>query len=166
MELKEVKLKIESLLFASYKPLTIEEISKIINIDKETVKKALNELIEEYKNRAIEIAETPEGYELRIKPEFRNEASKVAIGYDLSKGMLKTLALVIYKNPIKQSEIIKIQGNRAYDYIRKLESKGLIKSKKVGKTKLIYLSENIEKYFGLSLKEIKEKIESIIKQES
>ena len=162
--MKEVKLKIESLLFASYKPLNLEEISKIINVDKETVKKALEELIEEYKNRAIEIVETPEGFEMRIKPEFRNEASKVAIGYDLTKGMLKTLALVIYKNPIKQSEIVRIQGNRAYDYISKLEGKGLIKTKKAGKTKLVYLSEDIEKYFGMSLKEIKEQIEKVLKQ--
>jgi hypothetical protein len=38
----------------------------------------------------------------------------------------------------------------------------LIKTKKIGKTKLVYLSENIEKYFGMSLKEIKEQIEKVI----
>jgi segregation and condensation protein B len=160
--MEEIEKKVEALLFSSTKPLSIDEISKILNIEKEKIRIAIENLKKRYENSAIEIAEIPEGFEMRIKPEYRKEASKVALGYDLSKGMVKTLALVIYKNPIKQSEIVKIQGNKAYQYIEKLERKGLIKTKKIGKTKLVYLSENIEKYFGMSLKEIKEQIEKVI----
>lgn len=160
--MEEIEKKVEALLFSSTKPLNIDEISKILNVDKEKIKIAIENLRKRYENSAIEIAETPEGFEMRIKPEYRKEASKVALGYDLNKGMIKTLALIIYKNPIKQSEIVKIQGNRAYEYIEKLERKGLIKTKKIGRTKLVYLSENIEKYFGMSLKEIKEQIERIV----
>ena len=160
--MEEIEKKVEALLFSSTKPLNIDEISKILNVDKEKIKIAIENLRKRYENSAIEIAETSEGFEMRIKPEYRKEASKVALGYDLNKGMIKTLALIIYKNPIKQSEIVKIQGNRAYEYIEKLERKGLIKTKKIGRTKLVYLSENIEKYFGMSLKEIKEQIERIV----
>jgi len=160
--MEEIEKKVEALLFSSTKPLNIDEISKILNVEKEKIKIAIENLRKRYENSAIEIAETPEGFEMRIKPEYRKEASKVALGYDLNKGMIKTLALIIYKNPIKQSEIVKIQGNRAYEYIEKLERKGLIKTKKIGRTKLVYLSENIEKYFGMSLKEIKEQIERIV----
>jgi segregation and condensation protein B len=160
--MEEIEKRVEALLFSSTRPLSIDEISKILNVEKEKTRIAIENLKKRYENSAIEIAETPEGFEMRIKPEYRKEASKVALGYDLSKGMIKTLALVIYKNPIKQSEIVKIQGNRAYEYIEKLERKGLIKTKKIGRTKLVYLSENIEKYFGMSLKEIKEQIEKVI----
>ena len=160
--MEEIEKKVEALLFSSTKPLSIDEISKIIDAEKEKVRIAIENLKKRYENSAIEIAETPEGFEMRIKPEYRKEASKVALGYDLSKGMIKTLALVIYKNPIKQSEIVKIQGNRAYEYVERLERKGLVKTKKIGKTKLVYLSENIEKYFGMSLKEIKEQIEKAV----
>jgi segregation and condensation protein B len=160
--MEEIEKRVEALLFSSTKPLSIDEISKILNVEEEKVRIAIENLKKRYENSAIEIAETPEGFEMRIKPEYRKEASKVALGYDLNKGMVKTLALVIYKNPIKQSEIVKIQGNRAYEYIEKLERKGLIKTKKIGRTKLVYLSENIEKYFGMSLKEIKEQIEKVI----
>jgi segregation and condensation protein B len=160
--MEEIEKRVEALLFSSTRPLSIDEISKILNVEKEKTRIAIENLKKRYENSAIEIAETPEGFEMRIKPEYRKEASKVALGYDLSKGMIKTLALIIYKNPIKQSEIVKIQGNRAYEYIEKLERKGLIKTKKIGRTKLVYLSENIEKYFGMSLKEIKEQIERIV----
>jgi segregation and condensation protein B len=160
--MEEIEKKVEALLFSSTKPLSIDEISKILDIEKERVKIAIENLKKRYENSAIEIAETPEGFEMRVRPEYRKEASKVALGYDLSKGMIRTLALIIYKNPIKQSEIVKIQGNKAYEYVEKLERKGLIKTKKIGKTKLVYLSENVEKYFGMSLKEIKEQIEKVI----
>jgi len=160
--MEEIEKRVEALLFSSTRPLSIDEISKILNVENEKTRIAIENLKKRYENSAIEIAETPEGFEMRIKPEYRKEASKVALGYDLSKGMIKTLALVIYKNPIKQSEIVKIQGNRAYEYIEKLERKGLIKTKKIGRTKLVYLSEDIEKYFGMSLKEIKERIEKVI----
>jgi len=160
--MEEIEKKVEALLFSSTKPLSIDEISKILDIEKERVKIAIENLRKRYENSAIEITETPEGFEMRVRPEYRKEASKVALGYDLSKGMIRTLALIIYKNPIKQSEIVKIQGNKAYEYVEKLERKGLIKTKKIGKTKLVYLSENVEKYFGMSLKEIKEQIEKVI----
>jgi len=164
--IEEIKAKIEALLFASSKPLSISKISKIINESEENVKKALEELIKEYSSneyKALEIIETPEGYEMIIKPKYRDYASKVSSFSDLSSGALKTLALIIFQNPIKQSEIVKIQGNRAYEYIKILEKKGLILSKKVGKTKILFPSQNLEKYFGIKIEEIKKQLEKYIK---
>jgi len=162
----KVKAKVEALLFTASRPLSIKTIAKIINESEENVKLAIEELIKEYSSnpsKAIDILETPEGYEMIVKPEYREYASKVSSFSDLSSGALKTLALIIFKNPIKQSEIVQIQGNRAYDYIKLLERKGLIISKKVGKTKILLPSENLEKYFGMKIEEIKKQIEQYIK---
>ncbi|MEM5833116.1 MAG: SMC-Scp complex subunit ScpB [Candidatus Aenigmatarchaeota archaeon] len=161
---EKLKAKIEAILFAASRPISILQLSKLVNESEENVKKCLEELIKEYENsnRAIEIVETPEGFEMRIKAEYRNEASKVAAFSDLSLGTLKTLALIIYKYPIKQSDIVKIQGNRAYDYIRILEKKGLIVSRKVGNTKVLMPSQNIERYFGMKIEDIKKQIEKYI----
>lgn len=165
----KLKQRIEALLFASSKPLSIYQISKILNENEENIRQTMLELMKEYEtfDRALEIVETPEGFEMRIKPEYRKEASSVAAFSDLNLGALKTLSLIIYKFPIKQSDIIKIQGNRAYDYIRLLERKGLIISKKTGKTRIILPSQNIEKYFGLKIEDLKREIEKHIQyQES
>lgn len=161
---EDLKLRIEAILFASSKPLSVNQLAKILNENEENIRNALNELIREYENskRAIEIVETPEGFEMRVKAEYRNEASKVSSFSDLSLGATKTLALIIFKHPIKQSEIVKIQGNRAYDYIKILERKGLINSKRVGNTKILMPSQNLEKYFGMKIEELKKQIEKYI----
>ncbi|MEM5830117.1 MAG: SMC-Scp complex subunit ScpB [Candidatus Aenigmatarchaeota archaeon] len=163
-DINKLKAKIEALLFAASRPLSIKSICNILKESEENVKNALKKLIEEYSNpeRAMEIIETPEGYEMIIKAEYRNYASQVASFSDLSKGALKTLALIILQHPIKQSDIVKIQGNRAYDYIKMLEKKGLIVSKKVGNTKVLLPSENLEKYFGMKIENIKEELKKYI----
>ncbi|MEM5828480.1 MAG: SMC-Scp complex subunit ScpB [Candidatus Aenigmatarchaeota archaeon] len=163
-DIKKLKAKIEALLFASSRPLSLNKICNILSENEENVKEALKQLIEEYSNpeKALEIIETPEGYEMIIKAEYRNYASQVASFSDLNQGALKTLALIILQHPIKQSDIVRIQGNRAYDYIKMLERKGLISSKKVGKTKILLPSENLEKYFGMKIEDIKEQLRKYI----
>ena len=69
--------------------------------------------------------------------------------------MMRTLAIVAVKQPIKQSIIVKYQGNKAYGYVAALEEKGLIKTEKFGRTKLITTTPDFEKYFGKSTEEIK-----------
>jgi segregation and condensation protein B len=68
---------------------------------------------------------------------------------------MRTLAIVAAKQPIKQSLIVKYQGNKAYGYVVGLEKKGLIRTEKYGRTKLITTTPDFEKYFGKSSEEIK-----------
>ena len=64
--------------------------------------------------------------------------------------MLKVLSLAVYKKGITQSEIVKTIGNRAYDYIKDLVARGLIKTEKFGRTKRLDLTEEFMRYFGVS----------------
>ena len=80
---------------------------------------------------------------------------------DISRGALRTLGIVALKQPILQSEIVKIQGNKAYNYIKSLEKKGLIKTEKSGRTRLVKTTKDFERYFGRSLKEIQEKLKTL-----
>jgi segregation and condensation protein B len=113
--------------------------------------------------RGIELVETQLGYELRIKPEYRDKIAPLAPLSDLSEGMLRTLAIVAAKQPIKQSTIVHYQGNKAYGYVKSLEEKGLIKTEKYGRTKLITTTPEFERYFGKSSEEIKSKLEKLSK---
>jgi segregation and condensation protein B len=157
---------LEAALFVSDRPLNIEKLAFLLEISKEEAKKIILELQAETQkeNRGIELIETPEGYELRIKPQYRDKIAPLAPLADLSEGMLRTLALVVIKQPIKQSIIVKYQGNKVYGYIRKLEEKGLVKTEKCGRTKLVYTTHEFEKYFGKSSKEIQEVLKGVIKK--
>jgi segregation and condensation protein B len=152
---------LEAALFVSEKPLSLEKICSLLNSTKEEVKKIIQEIQKETKKeeRGIELVETQLGYELRIKPEYRDKIAPLAPLSDLSEGMLRTLAIVALKQPIKQSVIVHYQGNKVYGYVKSLEEKGLIKTEKFGRTKLISTTQEFERYFGKSSEEIKSKLE-------
>jgi segregation and condensation protein B len=160
--LNEKKALVEAALFVSENPLTLDKISKILDIPM----KDLNVIIENIKkeldtdSHGIELAITPEGYQFQIKDKFLEKVSGLTTYSDMSKGVLRTLSIVALRQPITQSEIIKIQGNKAYNYIKNLEKKGLIRTEKAGRTKLINTTKEFERYFGKSLKEIQEKLKT------
>lgn len=153
----DTKALVEAALFVSDKPLSVERLAKILNLSTEEVKKSLLKLQQELakEDHGIELVETKEGFEFRVKQEYREKVAKLAPFADLSNGMMRTLAIVAVKQPIKQSIIVKYQGNKAYGYVAALEEKGLIKSEKFGRTKLLSTTTEFEKYFGKSSEEIK-----------
>jgi len=158
---------LEAALFVSDKPLSLEKLSKIVGIGSEhdvkrLVEQIRNELAKD--ERGVELIETPEGYELRVKAEYREKVTKLAPFADLSDGMMRTLAIVAVKQPIKQSTIVKYQGNKTYGYVVGLEEKGLIKTEKSGRTKLITTTPDFEKYFGKSSEEMKKILEEKLKK--
>ncbi|MDY6771566.1 MAG: SMC-Scp complex subunit ScpB, partial [Candidatus Nanohaloarchaea archaeon] len=68
---------------------------------------------------------------------------------DLSDAALRTLSIIAYNAPVKQSKIIDIRGNRAYSQISDLEERGLLSSSKDGRTKVLDVTEDFLDYFGI-----------------
>jgi len=167
--LKGKKALIEAALFASENPLSLHTLKKISGITStRELKKILHEIKREFdvSTRGIELAITPEGYQFKVKDKFSEIVAPLTPHADLSDGMLRTLGLVAIRQPITQSEIVKIQGNKAYNYIKKIEKKGLITSEKAGRTRILRTTREFERYFGKSLKEIQETLRSVIEDET
>ncbi len=152
---------IEAALFVSNKPLSLKKLSRLAGIDESEVYRILKEIERELEreDRGIELAETPEGFEFRIKGEYVEKVASLAPLADLSDGMVRTLSIVVLNQPVKQSDIVKFQGNKAYGYIKALERKGLIKAEKQGRTRIITLTHEFERYFGKDVEEIKKELE-------
>lgn len=158
---------VEAALFVSDTPLTIERIANIVGVgDEDEVAALVNDIRDGLKreDRGIELVETPEGYEFRVKKGYREDVAKLAPLADLSDGMLRTLAIVAVRQPIKQSLIVKYQGNKAYDYIKGLVNKGLIRTEPFGRTKIVTTTPGFEKYFGTSTEEMKKMMDSSLAQ--
>uniref|UniRef100_A0A7C4UBG8 SMC-Scp complex subunit ScpB n=1 Tax=candidate division WOR-3 bacterium TaxID=2052148 RepID=A0A7C4UBG8_UNCW3 len=114
MENKELKNKIEAILFAAYEPVSASKISNVLNIKEKEVIRIINELNEEYKNneKPYTIKEIGGGYLLLTLPEYGDVIGEV-IGKKnirLSKAALVTLAIISYKQPISKKEIDIIRG--------------------------------------------------------
>lgn len=152
------KASIEALLFAT-NGLTIEEISKRTKIRKEEVIKILSELEKEYSSddKGIHIFREGDVWKMSVKPEHTKKIIDI-VKPEMPGSILKTLAVIAAKKPIKQSIVVKIRGNKAYEHIRRLEKIGFIKSEKFGNTKILNLTEKFFNYFKVSEPDLKEKI--------
>ncbi len=138
---------IEAILFAASRPVSIEEIIKA-GVKKKDVEKAMESLKRAYSKSAIEIVEVEGKYVMQLKNEYAEYARKFA-PMEMSRGMLKTLAIIAYHQPIKQSELKNMIGGQIYEYVRELKNRGFIKTKKDGRTKIIETTPYFHEYFGL-----------------
>ncbi len=152
---------IEAALFISPNPLSMDELMRISTIGSlGLLKKEIESLQQEYLGRGIEIVETPQGWQMQVKQELLSKVANLTPYSDLSEGSKRTLAVVIYKEPLKQSDLVKMQGNKIYVYVKELEKRGLIKSERVGHTKILKATNEFEKYFGESKESVKERIQA------
>ncbi len=151
--MKEEKLEaaIEAALFMTHEPISARKIGAIFKINPDKVREIIDELKAKYlnDNHGVYILETESGYQIRVKPEFAPFVRSLTPYKDLGKGMLRVLAMVAYKQPITQSEIVKVIGNRTYEYIKRLEERGLIKTVRSGRTKALVATKEFANYFGL-----------------
>jgi len=151
---------LEAALFMSQNPLPPEKLAKLLNTTPDRIKELAAELKEELKSEShgIHLIETGEGYQLRVKPEYIKYVRTLTPFKDLSRGLLRVLALVAYKQPITQSEIVKVIGNRTYEYVKILERKGMIRTVKAGRTKALIATKGFADYFGLESPEDAKKL--------
>lgn len=146
---------IEAILFASSKPIGIDEIKKVVSLDKKEIRKLIKDLMKDYKGSAIEIVEIEGKYAMQLRNEYIEYAKKFS-PMEISKSLLKTLAIIAYHQPIKQSELKRIIGNKVYEHVKELKKRKFIRTKKEGRTKIIELSSYFYDYFGFEKEKIKE----------
>lgn len=146
--------KVEAVLFIAGKFLSMQELVSLTDINPIYLKKILEDLQDKYKNSGIEIINKDKLWKMDVAQEYAGLVNKLATGSsEFSKAEQETLAIIAYKQPIKQSVIIKIRGNKAYDHIKKFADLRLINKKKMGHTSEISLSDQFHEYFHFSEKE-------------
>ena len=110
--MNKLSLIIEALLFSSSRPLSEKEIisafegSNLPELNE--VRDALKNIEAKYLENSVELVKVASGYRLRIKQEYSSWVSKLweAKPQKYPRALLETLALIAYKQPIKQSTII------------------------------------------------------------
>jgi segregation and condensation protein B len=145
-----LKAKIEAVLFLSEKPLSAREIAIKVNADLDETRQALLQLIQEYELRdtGLEI-DSHEGYSLFVKAEYEQLSGEI-LPVEMKTGCLRTLSAVALKEPIYQSDLVKIRGGGVYEHLKELEDMGLIKRTKEGSSNLVRTTKLFAEYFKLS----------------
>ena len=149
----------EAVLFIAGKFMSLNELVMYTGINPLTLKEVISKLEEKYRNNesAFTLIVRGENYKLDVKKEYANFVSKLAAGKsEFTKAEQETMAIIAYKQPINQSVVVKIRGNKGYDHIKRLRELGLVKTKKVGHTLELGLSDTFYDYFNINKKEAAE----------
>jgi segregation and condensation protein B len=129
---EDLKYIIESLLFVSETPLTVDQVKGVLeDVDTSAIKSAIEELITEYERRdgGFVLRQVAGGYQFRTQGRF-NESIKRLVKPSaprLSKAALETLAIIAYNQPIIRSDIEHIRGVDSGGVIRMLMERKLIR---------------------------------------
>ncbi len=161
----ELKHRIEAVLFTLGKFVSLEDLGKYCEIGSPgVVKDALDQLKKDYESRtcALEIQEVEGKFKLNIKKEFGYLTNRLLSNREMDSPTTKTLAIIAYKQPVTQSEVIKIRGNKAYDHIKYLKESNLISAEKKGRTRLLKVTGNFYEYFDIMETEAKDKIKQTV----
>ncbi len=150
---------LEAVLFATTEPLSTDSIRRITKLRKDYIAELLGFLRKKYSasDHGMFLLETG-GYRFGVKQEFSSVVSEMAKA-DMPKGLLRCLSIIACHEPIKQSDIVKIIGNRTYEYIKSLTDMGFVVSEKKGRTKILKTTPQFEDYFGTKKEELKKMIE-------
>ena len=144
--------KVEALLFASGKPLTADFLMSILEEEnKRNINSSLKKLKESYNQRKspLMVVEQDNAWKLTVREEFLPLVRKIVADTELSKTVLETLAVIAWKAPVLQANVIKVRTNKAYEHIDVLEKMGFITRKKEGRSFKLSLSEKFYEYFDV-----------------
>jgi segregation and condensation protein B len=162
-----LKSKIEAVLFLTDKPLRAQAVARIVNEDVQVVRQAILELINDYETRqgGLEISDD-DGYIIQVKDEYASIIDEF-VPMELPTSLLRTLSAIAIKQPVAQSEIIKIRGVGAYDHIKELIERELVlKKEEGGRSPQLSTTKKFQEYFRLShdAKSLRQELKSADKQ--
>ena len=160
--MEKEKRKIEAVLFTTGRFLGIKEVSEMTGIASlGFLKDVLNELKENYEklNSSLEITREQNQWKLGLKKEFLYLTEGLLTSSELDRPVQETLAMVAYKQPAIQSDVINIRGNKAYDHIKVLRENGFLESEKFGRTKILKLTQKFYDYFDVVEDSLKQTLE-------
>ena len=163
---------IESVLFLSNEPLPLSFFVKNFSIDPDHLNIILHSLIDEYEERdgGIRIVEISNGFQFVTNAKYADQIRR-AMGLkkreNLTRGMLETLSIIAYNQPVVLADIDELRGVSSRMMVANLMKKNLVKPvgrKELPGRPLAYgTTDEFLRYFGLNklsdlprLSEIKE----------
>ncbi|HEY9714440.1 MAG TPA: SMC-Scp complex subunit ScpB [Chroococcales cyanobacterium] len=145
-----LKSKVEAILFLTDKPLRAQAIARIVNEDVQVVRASILDLIHDYEERGggLEIADD-DGYIIQVRDQYASIIDEF-VPMEMPISLVRTLSAIAIKQPVAQSEIIKIRGAGAYEHIKDLVERELIVKKEDGRSPMLSTTKKFQEYFRLS----------------
>lgn len=159
MDLSDIKKAIESIIFISDQPVSVDKLSLAFpNVERAQLRKCLKELVEEWEalNRGFLLSEIAGGFQFRTDPRYSEDISnynKKIKKFRLSRAALEVTAIIAYKQPVTKVEIEAIRGVDSSGVVNVLMERRVIEIKGrkevIGKPFLYGTTSEFLEVFGL-----------------
>lgn len=141
---------LEATLFSAGRSLSIQELSENLGYEDEEILESMNNLQSTTKRRrggGLQIVEIGGKWAMEVKPGIADHLPKETKS-ELPPKLLKAAALIAYHQPMPQSRLVELLGQRAYDHIRELAQAGLIGRRRDGNTRRLTTTRRFSEMFG------------------
>jgi segregation and condensation protein B len=141
---------LEATLFSAGRSLDITELSETLGYEDEEVTESLKILQSTIKRRrggGLQVVEIGSKWALEVKPMIADHLPKETKS-ELPPKLLKAAALIAYHQPMPQSRLVELLGQRAYDHIRELAQAGLVGRRRDGNTRRLTTTRRFSEMFG------------------
>ena len=115
MDMKEIESAIEAILFASGEPIHVDRICLALDMDRETVEKILQRLMDfyAYERRGIRLLRMEDSWQLCSSPDYADavrKAFEVRKSAKLSQPALEVLTIIAYYQPTTRAYVDQVRG--------------------------------------------------------
>jgi len=138
---------LDALFFASYKPLHIDQIKRILGVsDRKTAREIVSQYISKFNrfHKGIEIIRRKDYYYLSIKREYVDKVKRFFMQPPITERQKEVLALIYDRKRISASELRDYFGPRVYSDLKRLSRLGLIKRERIGNKIFVSLKEGAD----------------------
>lgn len=141
---------LEATLFGAGRSLSVEELAEAVEATLGEITANLEALQHTMKRRpggALQLTEVSGRWVMEVKPALANHIPS-SFRTDIPKRVLPAAALIAYHQPMAQSQLVEMLGQRAYDHVRDLAHLGLINRKREGLSRRLTTTRRFAEYFG------------------
>ena len=141
---------LEATLFGSGKSMSVKDLSEALGYEEDEVGEALLSLQGTMKRRrggALRIVEIGGKWAMEARPDVAEHLPKDT-KTEMPKKLLKAAALIAYHQPMPQSRLVELLGQKAYDYVRELSQYGMIMRRRDGNTRRLTTTRRFSEAFG------------------
>lgn len=156
--MEENEKKVEAVLFAVGKEISSERIASLCSLEISQVEAIMQALSSRYSqlDNSLQIIKKENGWKLTVRDHYVPLVSSLVSNTELERPLMETLAVIAWRYPIMQSEVVKLRNAKAYDHMKQLEEMGFVMKEKYGRTFKVKLTKKFFEYFDLPSEEAKQ----------
>ena len=150
----EVLAKVEAALYASGRPLSLEEISRVAGTASDRKATAIAREVARTVNGSMQAVEVVEyagpKFAMQLKAQYTQTARRFATRPLLTRAALRTLSFIAFFQPISAAELVLRRSSTVYQHLKELEEVGFVVGERQGRSRNYRTTPRFADYFGLS----------------